>query len=273
MPYPNGLFTWADVSLPDPAAGSQFYSALFGWDAEDQQDPEGNYVYTMFSRDGKTVAGLGPMPQEMQAAGAPPTWNSYVTVHDLDATVAAAEANGGTVMGTMDVFTSGRMAIVADPTGAMLMLWQPQDHVGAQAFTGHGSMTWNELATRDRAKAQEFYRAVLGWTYEDSPGPFDYQLIVVDEKEEEGQPYFPDKLNGGMLTMDETWPAEMPAHWMVYFTVDNTDDLIAKLEELGGEVAVPAFDTDQGKIAVVRDPQGGTFSVIAPSQAVPAEQA
>lgn len=267
MSYPHGLFSWADVSSPDPQAGAQFYSELFGWDAQDQHDPDGSYIYTLFFKDGKQVAGLGPLPQEMQDAGVPPAWSNYVTVDDVDAMAAAVTSNGGTVQAIMDVMSSGRMAIVSDPTGAMLMLWQAGESVGGEIFQGHGTMSWNELATRDMAKAQSFYGEVLPWRFEDAPGLSGYQLVMLDSKED-GQPYMADTFNGGMLTMDETWPAEMPPHWMVYFTVDNVDELVARLSGLGGEAAVPAFDTPNGRIAVVRDPHGAVFSIIAPSQAV-----
>ena len=96
--YPHGLFSWTDISLPDPAAGAAFYSELFGWDAEDQHDDDGNFIYTMFSKDGKDTAGMGALPAEMQNQGIPPMWLSYVTVDDLDAAVSAVEANGGSIV-------------------------------------------------------------------------------------------------------------------------------------------------------------------------------
>jgi predicted enzyme related to lactoylglutathione lyase len=87
------------------------------------------------------------------------------------------------------------------------------------------------------------------------------------EAKESGQPYSDDKFNGGIITMDENWPAEVPPHWMVYFQVDDTDETIGRLQSLGGTVSVPAFDSSAGRMAVVGDPQGGTFSIIAPAQA------
>ena len=270
--YPHGLFSWADVAVPDPRAGAQFYSALFGWETDDQFDADGGYMYTMFRKQGDAVAGIGEMPEGMLAAGAPPSWQSYVTVDDLDATTTTVEANGGAVMHVMDLDPVGRMAVVGDPSGAVLMLWEAGNHAGADLFTGHGTMSWNELAARDVAKAQSFYAEVLGWRYEDAPGPFDYQLIMMDTKIDE-QPYMFDTFNGGMMLMDDTWPAEMPSHWMVYFTVDNVDDLVGSVAGLGGEVAVPAFDTPNGRIAVIKDSQGAVFSIIAPSQAVAPDEA
>ncbi len=269
MPYPHGLFSWTDVYLPDPAAGRDFYTALFGWDAEDAHDPDGNYIYTGFSKDGRAVAGLGPLPSGSQDSPFPPMWNSYVTVDDVDAALGRWKDGGGTaLMPAMDVMSAGRMAFVADPQGAVVALWQAGDSVGGEAFGDHGTLTWNELNTRDSQASRDFYAAALGWEYErfEGAGPAEYWLIRLDAKESE-QPYADDKYNGGVLTMDDNWPAEIPPHWMVYFHVDDTDALISRLVELGGAVSVPAFDTPVGRIAVVGDPQGGTFSVISPPAA------
>lgn len=269
MAYPHGLFTWTDISLPDPAGGSKFYADLFGWKAEDQHDPDGNYIYTMFSKGGKSAAGLGPQPPDMAQSGFPPMWTSYVNVHDIEATIGRWTAAGGSVMvPIMDVFTSGRMAVVADPEGAVVALWQSGDHVGGEIFNEHGALTWNELNTRDSASARAFYEKALGWEFEkfgDDDAPMEYYLVKVPTKVP-GAPFQADQYNGGILTMDENWPVEMAAHWMVYFSVDDTDDTVARLESLGGAVSVPAFDTSAGRIAVVGDPQGGTFSIIATPQ-------
>jgi predicted enzyme related to lactoylglutathione lyase len=269
MAYAHGLITWTDISLSDPASGSTFYSELFGWDAQDQFAPDGSYIYTMFSKGGQSVAGLGPQPAEMAESGIPPMWNTYVNVDNVDDTIAQWIAAGGSVMvPAMDVMTAGRMAFVADPEGAVLALWQAGDHVGGEVFNEHGALTWNELNTRDSAAAREFYGAALGWEFEKFGGdeaPMEYWLIRVPGKVP-GAPLADDELSGGFLTMDENWPADLPAHWMVYFHVDDTDAAVAKLEELGGTVSVPAFDSSAGRIAVVSDPQGGTFSVISPPQ-------
>jgi predicted enzyme related to lactoylglutathione lyase len=267
MEYPHGLFSWADISLPDPADGSSFYADLFGWEAEEQRDPDGNYIYTMFSQDGKSTAGLGPQPPQLAGRGVPPMWNSYITVDDIDATLARWVTAGGVVMiPAMDVMDSGRMAFVADPEGAVCALWQAGSHVGAEVFNQPGALTWNELNTRDAAAAREFYGLVLGWEFErfgeaDPP----YWLITLPNKPQ-GDPLSDDAYNGGILTIDESWPAEMPAHWSVYFHVADADAAAHRVGELGGRVIVPPFDTSAGRIAVVTDPQGGTFSVMSPPQ-------
>ncbi len=261
MPYPHGLFSWTDVSQPDPAGGSKFYADLFGLAAEDQHDPDGNHIYTMLLKDGKAAAGLAPQMSPDQ----PVAWTSYVTVADLDATLRAwAAAGGSVIMPAMDVMTAGRMAVAADPEGAAVALWEAGESVGGEVFGEHGTLAWNELYTRDSAAARAFYGEVLGWGFE----PFEaadgeYWVATVDAKET-GQAYSDDKFNGGIMTVGEGFPPDMPPHWMVYFHVDDTDEITARHQSLGGTVAMPPFDSPAGRIAVLTDPQGATFSVIGP---------
>lgn len=261
MSYPHGLFSWADISAPDPESAARFYAELFDWDAEDQYDPEGAYIYTMFRQDGKDVAGLGPQGPGTPAE-TPALWNSYITVDDVDATLDKWTSSGGSIIvPAMDVMTSGRMAFVADPEGAMAALWEAGDHLGAGLFGVPNSMSWNELATRDSAAARAFYETALGWDFEEADSsPSEYWTIRLDSKSA-GDPYADDHFNGGIITMTGQW-GELPAHWTVYFTVADTDATAEKLSDLGGTVSVPPFDTEAGRMAVVNDPQGGAFSII-----------
>lgn len=264
MTYLHGLFSWTDLSSPDPATSKEFYKGLFGWDAADQHFPDGSLMYVMFSSEGKTVAGLGPQPPQLAEQGVPPVWNSYVSVDSVDDTIAKWTAAGGSVLvPAMDVMTSGRMAFVADPEGATVGLWQAGDHVGARVFNSPGSMTWNELQTRDPDSARNFYGQALGWEFEPFEGSHPvYWLITMPDKPQ-GDPLGRDKFNGGMLTIDESFPPEMPAHWMVYFQVADTEACTARVEELGGTVIAPPMDTGAGRLAVVADPLGGAFAIIA----------
>ncbi len=258
--HPHGLFSWTDISVPDVAVGTKFYSQLFGWRAENQTDPDGNYIYTLFYKGDDMVAGMGEQSDDLQSDGVPPTWNSYINVDDVDATVAKVLEHGGSVvMPAMDVMTSGRMAFVADPTGAVVGLWQAGDHQGADAFNEHGTMTWNELVTRDAQTARHFWQNVIGWDYEafDAAGN-DYHVLVLAEKEGD------DKFNGGVMAMNDGHPDHVPSHWMVYFNTSDIAESLATVTELGGRVTVPVMETPAGQIAVVRDSQGGMFALIEP---------
>jgi predicted enzyme related to lactoylglutathione lyase len=248
--YRNGVPSWADVAVVDPAAGAAFYSALFAWDADDQGEEAGGYH--MFRVDGLAVAGLGPK----QADDAMPIWSAYISVDDLDATLTAAEAAGGTIMiPRMDIFTSGSMAVVIDPTGAAVSFWQPGDHIGAQLVNEPNTLAWHELTTRDAERSMAFYSDVLGWEFEEMPegaGAPGYRMVKVG-----------DRVVGGILPMvGDEW-GDMPSHWMIYFAVDDTDATTTRIVELGGSVSVEPFDMGVGRMAVGNDPDGNVFSVIA----------
>lgn len=256
MAYPQGMFSWTDISLADVQAGRDFYQQLFGWEGVEQFDPDGNLIYVLFSKDGELAAGMGPMPPEMQASGFPPMWQSYVSVDSVDEVVAAATAAGASVvLPAMDVMDSGRMAILSDVTGGAFSIWEAGTHRGADRFNDPGFMSWNELATRDVSAAQAFYGAVFGWTYQTDEMPTGMRYTMIMNG---------DRPNGGMMAMTEEWPAEIPPHWMVYFRVADLEASLVRLTNLGGSISVEPFDTPAGKMAVVGDPQGGTFSMIGP---------
>lgn len=132
--YAAGTFSWVELATPDPRAAVTFYRSLFGWEAEENPIPEeaGGGVYTMLLVDGERVAGLSEQPIAQRDAGVPPNWFSYVTVADADAASARAAELGGTVhAGPFDVMDTGRMAVIADPSGAMFGVWQAGTSIGA----------------------------------------------------------------------------------------------------------------------------------------------
>jgi predicted enzyme related to lactoylglutathione lyase len=252
--HPNGLFGWVDLVSTDVDAAKEFYGRLFGWEFEDRPTPMGP-AYTMCSIGGSTVAGIGPQPPGMAEQGIPSMWNSYVLVEDLDATCDAAGAAGGAVvMPAMDIMTEGRMAMVADPSGAVVGLWQPRDHQGAEIFNVAGALTWNELETRDLGAALPFYTEVFGWTYDDGQNP-GYNVIQLAAKEGD------DKSNGGAMDMPEGVPAEVPNFWAVYFAVDNVAEAVGTAVAAGGSNTVPAMEMGPGTFAGIEDPTGAFFFV------------
>lgn len=261
--YPHGLFSWADLASPDPKTAKEFYTGLFGWEGTDQNDPEGNYIYTLFTIGGQQVAGLGPQPEMMQ--GMPAVWNSYVNVDNVDEVVAKATDVGASVLvPAMDVMDTGRMAFLQDPGGAVFGVWEPGTHKGADTFTVPGSMGWNELATRQPNEAADFYGQVFPWSFNkmvSDQAPADYWTVHLDTKVD-GDGDMDDDFNAGIMKMDENWPDDMPSHWMVYFRVESTDDAVEKVKDLGGTVKVKPFQTAAGKMSVIADPQGGTFSIL-----------
>ena len=247
--YPDATFCWADLATTDTDAGKAFYSALFGWDYQDRPIAEGVY-YTMFQKDGHHVAALSPLQPEQQAQGMPALWTSYISVDDLEGTVArVAELGGSVLTGPMDVFEEGRMALIMDPTGATVALWKAGNPRGAGLVNTVGALSWNELATHDPEWAAAFYTGLLGW---------DAELL-----EEIGYRTLTNRgrAAGGIIQIREDW-GDVPPHWMVYFTVADLDKAIARIKELGGEAMESMEAAGVGRFAVVHDPQGAVFTII-----------
>jgi uncharacterized protein len=247
-----GKFNWADLTTTDREAAKAFYSGLFGWTGDDQPAGE-SQLYTLFSKDGKQVAGGGEAPPDQPM---PPTWTPYITVEDVEATAGRVEGSGGmALMPPMDVIDAGRMAIFSDPTGAAVAVWQDGNHKGAELLDAPGSISWVELGTGDVATATKFYRDVFGWSSEVAPmgESGEYTLFKLGEENVAGA-Y--DKT--GIL------PDEVPPHWLVYFAVDDIEATVAKARELGA-TASDIMDVEMaGRFSVINDPQGAVFAAIEP---------
>jgi predicted enzyme related to lactoylglutathione lyase len=250
---PAGKFGWIDVAVPDQEVGKKFYTDLFGWEAKDEPLPDGA-SYTMFHKGGKLIAGLGTTQQ-----GMPPAWTSYVMVDSADEAISKVGGLGGRVlMPAMDVMDAGRMAILADPTGAVFGIWQSGAHKGADLLDQHGALTWMELATRGVDKALPFYTGLFGWEWkEQDMGGNMYHTAHLGESQ-----------TSGAMEMGPQWPAEVPPHWDVYIQVDKLDSAVKKLKKLGGKVLteqvvdVPGV----GRLHMVADPGGATFYMMEPAR-------
>jgi len=246
--YAPGTPSWIDIGT-DVEGAKAFYGALLGWDPVAAGPVEETGGYGFFTKRGLQVAGYGP-----QMNPGPPFWTTYISVDDADATAEAVKSAGGQVMmAPMDVMAAGRMAVCIDPTGAFFSLWQPKEHHGCQLVNEPGSLSWNELNTRDPEAAKDFYGAVFGWKSEahDMPGGATYTEFLLD-----GRPV------GGMLDMRGHVPDEVPAHWMIYIAVEDCDASVASATELGGSVQVPPTDIPAGRFSVIADPQGAHLAVI-----------
>ncbi|MEO7195667.1 MAG: VOC family protein [Pseudonocardiaceae bacterium] len=251
--YTQGTPNWVDLQTTDQDAAKAFYGQLFGWRYDDMPMPQGS-VYSMAVQDDGFVAAIAPQSPELAAQGVPPTWYCYLAVDDVDAAAALVEPAGGKLlMAPFDVMEAGRMTVALDPTGAAVALWQADQHIGATRVGDPGAMVWHELRTGDEAAAVAFYRQVLGLT----TGTMDfgegaYTVFTSGE----------DPVAGVTAA-----PAGVPSHWHVYFAVEDAYDAARRASELGGTVVTEPMDTPIGAMAMLRDPQGGAFSIFAPNPA------
>jgi predicted enzyme related to lactoylglutathione lyase len=248
--YAHGTPSWTDLQTTEPAQAKEFYNALFGWEYDDQAIPGSDAVYSMAQIKGKNVAAIAPLPDEQKAMGIPPHWNSYVTVTDVDATAAAVPAAGGQVMAPpFDVMDAGRMAVIVDPTGAIILPWQPKNNIGAQLVNEHGTFTWSELMTNDVPKAAAFYKAIFGWDAETNEmGPMKYTEW---------------KLNGQTIGGALNPPMEgIPPNWGIYFAVDDCDQTVNVARDNGATLLHDPIDIPAGRFATMTDPNGAAFAFI-----------
>ena len=239
-----GTPSWVDLMTSDVDAAKAFYAAVFGWHFEDQFDDDGNRIYVMASLDGKSVAGMGAMPPG-SPEGMPSVWNTYITVDDVDAAAAKVTEGGGTVMmPSMQIMTSGTMAVFADPTGAAFSVWKPQDHIGIELGNVANTLTWNELMSRDIDISKAFYAEVFGWTYETGEAMPDYNLIAGGNGG-----------LGGLMAMPAEVPDMVPSHWVGYFAVADLEASSALVTENGGQMVTEAMSAPGvGSFATVHDP-------------------
>jgi uncharacterized protein len=250
--YAPGTPCWVDLSTPDLEGAERFYGELFGWEIPELPDSAEMGGYRRARKAGKDVAGAMPLMQE----GQPPAWGTHISVDDADAIARAIQENGGTMIAEpMAVSEYGRLAVFTDPEGAFFGIWEPQAFAGAELVDEPGAIAWNELNTRDPEGAKKFYGAVFGWTFEDlqfeGMGPYTNFKVGED-------------LAGGVLDLNSRGVPEMvPAHWNVYFGVEDCDAAVALTRERGGSVFLEPLDIPFGRFAVLADPYGAGFAVIA----------
>jgi predicted enzyme related to lactoylglutathione lyase len=267
--YIPGVPAWIDTSQPDPESAVDFYSGLFGWEFEDVMPPGSEGKYFIARIRGGDVAAVGSIPE-----GAPPMamWNTYIWVDSADETASKVrDAGGNAVMEPFDVMEAGRMAVFADPEGAVFCVWQANEHRGAQVVNEHGALNFNNLATRDVDAAKAFYGAVFGWTTLTLPGGAEmWTLSAYGDYLERDNPDIRKQVAeaGGPEGFEDVVAAinpidagdtDTPAHWSVTFGADDADAIAAKATELGGKVIAPPFDAPWVRMTVIADPQGATF--------------
>lgn len=262
--YPAGVPCWVDTTQPDPAAAVRFYSGLFGWETQDVMPPDAGAHYFMARLGGRDAAAISSL-----APGTPPqaTWNTYIRVESADDAAARVPEAGGQVLSEpFDVYDSGRMAVFADPEGAVFCVWQPGTHRGSAAVNEHGAVNFNNLHTDDVEAAKAFYGALFGWTTIDAGSPM-WALPAYGDHLEQLNP----GMRAGMKEMGapqgfETVVAAIlpregaPAHWSVTFAVDDADATTARARELGGAVLAEPRNAPWVRFAVLADPAGAPFT-------------
>ena len=239
---------WIELSSPDAAASRHFYARLFGWEIEVIADPQYG-GYGMARTGGADAAGIGPK----MSPEAPTAWGLYIGTDDVDGLAGRVRDAGGTVIAEpFDVGDQGRMAVFADPIGAVISAWQGA-RMGTFATNQSNTFGWAELNARGLERAIPFYESIFGWSHStadvgDGSPPY-------TQFEADGQQI------AGAFEMGDNIPAQVPSFWLIYFNVDDVDATAQTAAAAGGTVTVHPQDYFGGRFAVIRDPQGATFGL------------
>lgn len=241
VPMSDNRFVWYTLNATDPAAARAFYTETIGWSAQDMPMPNGTYTVLQTGETGR--AGIAP-----EAAPAS-QWMAYLAVEDLEAGVERVTANGGSVLqAPFDIPGVGRAAAVADPQGAVFLLFCGEG--GFDAPTGHGAFHWMELNAADPEAALPFYRAVFGFEVDSMPMP--------------GGTYF--VLKQGDAPRAGVAPSERGNSWLPWIEVDDTDAAAARVQQNGGTVDGTPMDVPGvGRTVVATDAVGARFGLITPA--------
>ncbi|MFJ6573710.1 VOC family protein [Streptomyces sp. NPDC091292] len=256
-PYAPGTPCWVDLMAKDQRAALDFYGQLFGW--RGQPGPAEFGGYAVMEKNGRPVAGIGPAMAPEGQPEPPHVWTTYLATDDADATARLIGEAGGTVLfGPDDVGPLGRMAVAADPTGAVFGVWGHKEFFGAGLVNEPGTVVWNECNTRDVPAAAAFYKAAFGLTARpiDEEGGDGYLALYPASDSE--------RPVGGLDDMAEHFPAEIPPHWMTTFAVADLDAVTATHAKAGGTVVLDPMPTPWGRLAGLQDPWGAVFCVMQP---------
>jgi predicted enzyme related to lactoylglutathione lyase len=249
MSHLPGKFVWFEHRSPDIAKARSFYEPLFNWHVESM--PMGERTYSMILNGDTGIGGMGSIE-----AGTPSHWMSYISVLDVDHSFSAATRSGAkALMGPTDFGQVGRGATIADPTGAVVSLWNSANADRPDLPRAPvGDFVWNELWTADPRKALSFYEKVFGYSHQT-------MKTVADP----GNPYYvlksrDGKMRGGLMG---TPMKGAPTVWLPYVEVADCDAAAAKAHKLGATLAVPPTDIENiGRFSVFVDPQGAALAVI-----------
>lgn len=249
-----GSFCWFELGTSDQSAAKRFYGSLFGWASEDFPMGPGG-VYTMFRLNGRDVGACYTLNEAQKAQSVPPHWNLYVAVENADAVAGRASELGAQIfMPPFDVVDAGRMTVMADPTGAVISIWQPKRHHGVGVTGVESTACWADLSTTDVNKAKDFYGALFGWS------------IKAGEQDSSGYLHIYNKgyAIGGIPPAEYHKPG-VPPHWLVYYYVTGCAGSVTKARQLGANIymdsqAIP----NVGTMAIIADPQGAVFALFQP---------
>lgn len=250
MQTAGGHFVWHDLSTTDVDRAQKFYGEVASWKAQPWEDAR---HYTVWMNGDSAIGGVMPVGKGARMGNMPAGWLPYACVYDVDACARQAVKLGGRIVsGPTEMPNVGAWAIIEDPAGGVIGMFEPTQAIPANGEPKHGEFSWHELATSDYKAAFDFYRQLFNWekTDEHDMGEMGTYFMFGQK----GRPY------GGMFNRKEGMPGE--AGWLSYVRVPDVDAGAAAVKRLGGQVTVGPMDVPGGdRVAMCRDPQGSAFAL------------
>ena len=245
----GGFPSWIDLLTTSIEASRKFYKSVFNWDSTEPIEQFGGYFNFLFAG-GMIAGGVSAPPSNPSSAN---TWTVYLGVEDAAATVAKVEANGGVVYHNVtDVSTLGKMAVVGDPSGAVIGIWQPGSHKGFSVFDEAGAPGYFELHTNDFSKAIPFYEEVFGISMNVVGDTDDFRYNTAGIEGSTAMGFFDSSRSSD--GQDSKW------YW--YARVADCDETAEKVKSSGGSMVMEPTPTPYGKMAVVKDSTGSIFRIV-----------
>jgi uncharacterized protein len=255
--YEPGVPCWVDTGQADPRAAAGFYADLFGWELIGPGPMLGGGDYFVARLEGRDVAGVSSLPHD--GALTVSSWNTYVSVRSADESAEKARSFGGAVLaGPFDAPPAGRMAVVSDPAGASLCVWEPDGRHGAQRINEPGAWAMSMLSTGALEESEAFYRALFGWEADRTQLGDDQVVLWRLPGYVGGEPQQPVPRDVvGVVAPN----GDGPARWGVDFWVCDADAVAADAAERGGAVIAAPRELSGFRNAILADPEGAVFSV------------
>lgn len=250
---------WIDLGTHDIDGAVEFYSQLFGWEFREGSPEFGGY--RMIHKDGLPIGGamttlMGPDGPSEEPLG-PTAWSVYLRTAEINSTMEkAAEHGAQVIVPAMEIADMGQMALIADPAGAAVGLWQSGTFDGIESCARVGTPCWFALMTTDFDAASAFYRDALAWDLQSNPDQVEATPEARYLTHGSGE-----RTAAGMCEANTFLPEGTPSFWRIYFGTEDLQAALTRLEELGGTVLHPGVDTPFGRVATVTDPQGAGFQI------------
>ena len=250
----HGDPAWLELATHDLEEAAAFYGEVFGWRLERDLASGG----VTASVDGQPVARVRPALE-----GDPARWTVWLKVDDVaQATSEAVGARGNVVSPPMRYEGLGWQAVVEDPAGAEVALWEAGREDWALG-SDHGRPCWFDVLSTGFDEARSFYGAVGGWRYHYT---LDDGTLDTSEPLQGGYRH---AVNGGrgeatagILDAREVGGADEGSRWLMYLAVGDVDGVCAAVTAAGGEVVEGPRTMPFGRMAEIRDPHGAEFRVL-----------